>query len=66
MFNAHHEAIAFVLPGQTPGQDWERLLDTSETDWSQRVVQKDSGYSVAGRSVVVFRLVTPPVPEGTR
>jgi glycogen operon protein len=66
MFNAHHEAIRFVLPRHTARQGWERLLDTSETDWAQRVVRKGSTYSVAARSVVVFRLLPPPVPGDRR
>jgi glycogen operon protein len=66
MFNAHHEAIRFVLPRHTARQGWERLLDTAETDWAQRVVRKGSTYSVAARSVVVFRLLPPPVPGDRR
>ena len=65
MFNAHHEAIRFVLPRREPAQRWERVLDTSQRDWALRVVRKGASCSVAARSVVVCRLLPPPV-EGVR
>jgi glycogen operon protein len=57
MFNAHEQAIRFVLPRQPLGQHWERLLDTSQKRWGQRSVRKGETYFLPARSVAVFRLV---------
>jgi len=58
MFSAHPEPIRFALPGHEPGQRWERLLDTSQAGWSRRAVQHGAHYSLTGRSVAAFRIVT--------
>ncbi len=47
LFNAHFEAIEFVLPDQTYGQAWSAVLDTAEPD------HKDDIRHVAGSSVEV-------------
>jgi pullulanase/glycogen debranching enzyme len=57
MFSAHPEPIRFVLPRHEPGQHWERMLDTSLADWSCRLTMDGADYQLAGRSVVVFRIV---------
>jgi len=59
MFNAHHKTIRFVLPGLSPTERWERLLDTAETEWGRHVVLKPQSYRLRGRSVAVFRLMKP-------
>ncbi len=55
IFNAHHEAIRFVLPQDAPSPPWETVLDTSRTDWARRLVLDDSDYALPARSVAVFR-----------
>ncbi len=60
MFSAHPEPITFVLPRHEPRQHWERILDTSLADWSQRISVEETGYQLAGRSVAVFRIATAP------
>ncbi len=35
MLNAHHESVRFVLPAHEAGQRWERILDTSNTNWKK-------------------------------
>ncbi len=57
MFSAHPEPIRFVLPRHEPEQHWERILDTSLTDWSHRLTMDGAEYQLAGRSVAVFRIV---------
>ena len=53
-FNAHHEAMRFVLP-DTPGLHWETVLDTSRNDWGWRASLDGSRYALPARSVAVFR-----------
>ena len=60
MFNAHHEAMPFVLPRFQPAQSWETVLDTSLKDWGRHAVVEESDYLLPARSVAVFRMVGPP------
>jgi isoamylase len=53
MFNAHHDAIRFVLPQHAPS--WETVLDTSRTDWDRRMLLDGPDYALPARSVAVFR-----------
>ena len=54
-FNAHHEAMRFVLPA-VAGLCWETVLDTSRTDWERRVLLEGSSYPLPARAVSVFRV----------
>ena len=56
MFNAHHEAIRFVLPRHEPGEFWGTVLDTSRKEWGRREVVEGSDYALPARSVAVFRM----------
>ncbi len=56
MLNAHHETLRFVLPKQAEGEFWERILDTSQSDWSRIVRLRDHSYPLRGRSVAVFHV----------
>ncbi|MEZ5287374.1 MAG: hypothetical protein R2712_21750 [Vicinamibacterales bacterium] len=56
MFSAHDQPVEFVLPRHEPGQHWERLLDTSRSDWSRRVAWDRGSYELPGRAVAVFRI----------
>ena len=57
MFNAYRDAIQFVLPPHEDGQRWERLLDTSRSDWALRSLQEGLEYHLPARSVAVFRIM---------
>ena len=57
LLNAHHDAIDFTLPDEAPDERWERLMDTSDVAASADRFEGDSAYPLAGRSVVLFRLV---------
>lgn len=56
MFNAHHDATRFFLPRRRPTEQWERLLDTSQKEWGQRLRLRITNYTLPARSVAVFRL----------
>jgi len=57
LFNAHHDATRFVLPPHEAGQRWERVLDTSRSDWALRSVQDGLDYPLPARAVAVFRVI---------
>jgi isoamylase len=57
MLNAHHEALQFKLPKHAKGEFWQRLLDTSESEWAQVERLRDHSYRIQGRSVVMFHIV---------
>ena len=54
-FNAHHEAMWFVLPAAA-GLCWETVLDTSRIDWERRVLLEGPSYPLPARAVAVFRV----------
>jgi isoamylase len=62
LLNAHHEPIPFVLPAHPQGRGWERLLDTAAPEETVGGPADDQPYPLQGRSVVLFRLSSPPEP----
>jgi glycogen operon protein len=59
LFNAHHEPLAFTVPGPPWGRRWVKALDTRESpleagDQAQEVGQT---LSVEARSLVVLRRI---------
>ncbi len=56
IFNAHHEALTFILPGTEWGTLWIKELDTN-VGWleNKESFQAESQINVEGRSVVVLR-----------
>ncbi len=57
LFNAHHEAITFTLPGFTPHAAWDPLIDTAAEDGTPPDTQRrpvGGSYTVEGRSSVVL------------
>jgi glycogen operon protein len=56
LFNAHHEAIPFLLPRRDSAIHWTLVLDTAlEPDpFESRVHESQSEYPLAGRSLVVL------------
>jgi isoamylase len=59
ILNAHHEVVQFKLPKVTGGRAWLALIDTNTPEEDAGAPRRPGYlYEVAGRSVVVFRLVT--------
>ena len=57
--NAHHEVVQFKLPKVTGGRAWLALIDTNSPEEDAGAPRRPGHlYEVAGRSVLVFRLVT--------
>jgi isoamylase len=58
LFNAHHEALPFVLPAHQPGVRWEPVLDTSDPDDTRALKQLHGGepYQLDARAVAALRL----------
>jgi isoamylase len=56
LFNAHHEAIPFVLPEFHAGSTWLSVLDTSvdAKPFEARTFPAKSQYSLQGRSIAVL------------
>ncbi len=58
LFNAHHEAMDFVLPDGPWGKRFEKVLDTTRRENSrQRAMKAGTKVHVEGRSVVLLRRV---------
>ena len=56
LMNAHHEAIPFTLPATQEGQQWERLLDTVESQSMPLECTGGQPYELQGRSMAVLRI----------
>jgi glycogen operon protein len=58
LFNAHHEALPFVLPAHRNGARWEPLLDTSEQNGGteSKPLYGGESYPLGGRTLAVLRL----------
>ena len=55
-FNAHDEALDFVVPQGVYGQQWTAELDTTDSDGAtDMVVTAGEKFSLASRSVLVLR-----------
>jgi len=59
LLNAHYEAIPFMLPAQSEGQEWERLLDTTDPHGEPVCCRGGQQYVLQGRSMVVLRTEAP-------
>jgi glycogen operon protein len=58
ILNAHHQALRFILPKQPEHELWERILDTSRSDWSTPLALRDHTYLLRGRCIAVFRIAS--------
>jgi glycogen operon protein len=56
LFNAHHEAIPFLLPRRNSSTHWRRVLDTARADdpFVTQEFETQVEYPLAGRSLVVL------------
>jgi isoamylase len=54
LFNAHHEAVKFVLPAPVDGEKWQLLLDTDNSSASGTFLAPADPHDMPTRSVSVF------------
>ena len=57
LFNAHHEALPFVLPTGESERAWEVLLETADEGRGGARFSADGSYPLEGRSMAVLLLV---------
>ena len=58
IFNAHHEAIDFTLPGADLGQRWTTVVDTAESGGypaAETVVEAEGNICVQPRSMLILQ-----------
>jgi glycogen operon protein len=57
VFNAHHDAVKFILPECEGGREWSLLLDTNAPENHDKSTFKvGTSYLVTGRSLVLYEL----------
>jgi len=58
LFNAHYEAVTFILPAHRPEQRWELVLDTQEASGRREPspALEDDRYVVTPRSLVMLQI----------
>jgi glycogen operon protein len=57
LLNAHHEPLPFTLPKERRGLEWERILDTAESEGEAKRFFAGEHYNLAGRSLALLRLI---------
>jgi glycogen operon protein len=57
LFNAHHEAVTFTLPGAVWGETWDQVAETAHggTDGGSTVAKAGDIIGVEARSMLVLR-----------
>ncbi|MGN6394406.1 MAG: glycogen debranching protein GlgX [Mucilaginibacter sp.] len=55
IFNAHHEALDYMLPQKLAHKKWVKILDTSDEELKKQSVHNDEIVTVQGRSVVLLQ-----------
>lgn len=55
IFNAHHEALDYVMPPKIYGDDWKKILDTADDHVEEQVLNNDEKITVQGRSIVLLQ-----------
>jgi len=55
IFNAHHEALDYMLPQKLAHKEWVKILDTSDTELKKEGVRNEEVLTVQGRSVVLLQ-----------
>ncbi len=64
ILNSWHDVVEFALP-KAEGEEWKLLLDTNRPDdgeaLEQELFAQEQIYTVTGRSVLLFELITKPV-----
>lgn len=59
LFNAHDDAVPFLLPDEEYGQGWTVVVDTAGVSSSFDAVAPGSDLKVAGKSLVVLQALVP-------
>ncbi len=54
LFNAHHEALPFTLPGYSARQSWRRVLDTASPRARRRSYPAGQAYPLQARSLAIL------------
>ena len=55
LLNASEDAILFRLPAHAPEVQWERVIDTHESDWGRSLLLKGARYRLRSRSLALLR-----------
>ncbi len=61
LFNAHDDALSFVLPDETFGQRWLKVIDTAESFISEdagSILGAGASVAAKSRSVIVFKVLS--------
>lgn len=56
LLNAKEEGVSFLLPGEEPDMQWEKLLDTAHPEAPSESFAPGKPYPLEDRNLVVFRL----------
>jgi isoamylase len=59
LLNGHTDTVPFMLPPVDPEQQWQRVFDTFAPHGIEKMVAVDAPYALQGRSVAVFKILTP-------
>ncbi|MBY0527288.1 MAG: glycogen debranching protein GlgX [Gemmataceae bacterium] len=59
LLNAHHEPIAFNLPGNSRTLEWERTIDTALPEAEPKMFAIGATYDLQGRSLALLRVERP-------
>ncbi|AXY78474.1 glycogen debranching enzyme GlgX [Paraflavitalea soli] len=57
IFNAHHEAVEYYLPGQQYGQQWKMIINTDRPDavHARKIYRSGHPIKAAGRSMILLK-----------
>jgi glycogen operon protein len=56
LINGSTASVVFQLPAHRPGLWWERILDTSESEWGRSLLTRSDRYRLRDRAVALFRI----------
>ena len=59
LLNGHTETLPFTLPPIEADQQWQRVFDTFDPHGTDRTYTSGGRYPLQGRSVVVFKILSP-------
>jgi hypothetical protein len=55
LLNASEDGVTFRLPAHVPEVQWERVLDTAESDWDRPSLLKGDRYRLRSRALALLR-----------
>ena len=59
LLNGHTDQVPFTLPPGESDQHWQRVFDTCDPHGADRPYKAGEGYPLEGRSVAVFKILSP-------